>query len=512
RNAPRWAERPREGWARPEELAPLLIHDPPGDRIVLGSMRRRLVAAEERQSVLVVGPSQSGKTTGLAVPAIIEWQGPVLATSVKSDLVRSTIEARRELGAVAIFDPTGSNGPLGQPGEIVGWSPLLAAGSWGGARRIAAAMCAVAESDGAMEDAGFWYASAEKLLAPLLFAAATSGSTMSDVVRWIDDEDVGDVLLALQLAGVPEALRAARTSFSREERQRASVFATAETVVAGFADPQVAAASMLTGLDPLKLLATKPDSPRPRGPGADTKDTTGGAKTLYCCAPAREQQRLRPVFTALVREIVDASFALAARQGRPLEPGLLMVLDEAANVAPIDELDSILATAAGHGIQLVTIWQDFAQIEARYGRRWSTIVNNHRAKVVCPGVSDPLTLDHVEALIGEHERPEVSTTVDADGRRSRTEVTALRRVAPAGSLRQLSFGTAALLYGPLAPARIQLRPPPGLGSDSKAPSTKRAGNGRVTSLAKAWRRLKVRPARRGRGVPLPRGEASLRRP
>ena len=74
--------------------------------------------------------------------------------------------------------------------------------------------------DGGMEDAGFWYTNAEKLLAPLLFAAATTGASMADVVRWLDEEETSEVLLALELAGVPEALRAARASLGREERRQ----------------------------------------------------------------------------------------------------------------------------------------------------------------------------------------------------------------------------------------------------------------------------------------------------
>ena len=63
-------------------------------RLTLGLVDGRLVAAEPRQSVIVVGPVQTGKTTGFAVPAILEWQGPVVATSVKTDLLRETIAAR----------------------------------------------------------------------------------------------------------------------------------------------------------------------------------------------------------------------------------------------------------------------------------------------------------------------------------------------------------------------------------------------------------------------------------
>lgn len=412
----------------------LLVASPPGDRILLGRLDRRLVAAEPRQSVLLVGPTQSGKTSGVAIPAILEWRGPVVATSVKTDLVRSTIELRRQRGRVDVYDPTGAT-----EFDPTGWSPLGASMSWTGAKRVASALCSVARMDGGMDDAGFWYASAEKLLAPLLFAAASLEASISDVVRWIDDEEMREPLLALELAGVPDALRAARTSFAREERQRASIFATAETVLAAFADPSVAASALHGGFQAETIL-------------------DGTERTLYCCAPAREQTRLRPVFVALVREVIDAAFERSSRSGAPLQPPLLVVLDEAANIAPLAELDTVLATAASHGIELLTVWQDIAQIEARYGRRWPTIVNNHKAKLLCSGLSDPLTLDHMSALIGEEERTDQSRTFGDDGRWTRTEATALRRVAPSSVLRRLPPGEAVLVYGACPPARLSLRP------------------------------------------------------
>ena len=55
------------------------------------------------------------------------------------------------------------------------------------------------------------------------------------------------------------------------------------------------------------------------------------------------------------------------RSGRPLDPPLLVVLDEAAHIAPLPELDGLAATCASHGIQFVTVWQDLAQVRARYG-------------------------------------------------------------------------------------------------------------------------------------------------
>jgi type IV secretion system protein VirD4 len=430
------ARQPRSAaWARRKDLDSLAVRRPVPGRLTLGLARRQLLAAEPRQSVIVVGPTQTYKTSGFAVPAVLEWEGPVLASSVKADLVRDTVTWRSRAGEVWLYDPAGGTGL-----ERSGWSPLAGAGSWAGAKRVAAGLCATARtSAGGLSDADFWYSAAAKLLAPLLFAAASSGGSMSDVVRWVDEQEVAVVEAVLEQLDVPEALQAARATSRRDDRQRSSVYTTAETVIEAFADPIVARSSLRSDIDPRRLCR-------------------GSADTLYLCAPARHQQRFQPLFSGLLTEVLDAAVELAAARGAPLDPPLLVVLDEAANVAPLNDLDVLASTAAGHGVQLVTVWQDFAQISARYGQRAATVVNNHRAKVVLSGVSDPSTLEHVSALIGEEEVAQSSTTTDQDGRRSTTTAVASRRLAPADSLRRIRPGDGVLVYGYLPPVTLRLRP------------------------------------------------------
>ncbi len=434
------------GWAGRRELSRLLVRDVPPDRVVVGALGRALVAAEPLQSVLVVGPSQSGKTTGLAIPALIDWEGPVLATSVKTDLVRDTIDARSGRAEAVVFDPTGVTGL-----ERVGWSPLGRSTTWAGARRVAESLCSVARQDGGIDDAGFWYASAERLLAPLLLAAASTSGSMSQVVAWLDEETIDEPIFALDLAGEREAARVFRSCSALEDRQRSSVYSTAQSVVAAYGDPEVAASERAAPQIGGEWLLGAGVEHLGAGDGEQSQ------RTLYCCAPARDQARLSPVFVALVREVIDTAFANASRTGRPLEPPLLVVLDEAANVAPLGDLDGILSTAAGHGVVVVTVWQDLAQVEARYGPRWATIVNNHRAKVVFPGVADPRTLELLSSLIGDVEATQVSRTVSHGGAWTESESPWRIPVAPAGWIRRMPERHVILLYGGLAPALLAAR-------------------------------------------------------
>lgn len=449
RGAPRWRPPgPRGGlarqcgapmrgstWAGSKDLRSLIVTRPSPGRLILGRSGRSYLAAESRHSVIIVGPTQTMKTSGFAVPAILEWEGPVLATSVKADLVRDTLGWRSSTGRVWLYDPTASTGL-----PTAGWSPLASSLNWTGARRMAAALCSAARANGdGLAEADFWYATAGKLLAPLLLAAAASGQTMTDVVRWVDTQEVDEVDAILNALAIPEATQAAWASWRREDRQRSSIYTTAETVIEAFADPSITASSYRSEIDAAALL-------------------DGGAHSLFVCAPTHEQRRLRPLFSALVSQVLLSAYERATLRGEPLDPPLLVVLDEAANVAPLPELDTIAATAAGHGIQLVSIWQDMAQISARYGPRAATVVNNHRAKVVLSGISDPATLEHVSLLVGEQDVPQSSTTTDAEGRRSTTESTSRQRLAPADALRRIQPGQGVLVYGHLPPARLSLRP------------------------------------------------------
>jgi type IV secretion system protein VirD4 len=427
------AAAPTARWARPSDLGDLVLRPsgpPPVGRLVLGRVGRRLVAAERAQSVIVFGPSQSHKTTGFAVPAILGWTGPVVAASVKGDLLEHTAGHRSTVGEVLCFDPTGSTGR-----PAIAWSPLPASRTWPGARRAAATLTEVGRSQaGAMADGDFWYATASRLLAPLLFAAATAGRDMAEVVHWVETGEEADVLDLLHATGVPEALDAARSAFGKEERQRSSIVTTLETLLEPFAG---AAPFGAPELDPGRLLA--------------------GSDTLYLCAPAHDQRRLTPLFVGVLRAVLDQAFDRVTRTGRPLDPPLLVVLDEAANIAPVPDLDALAATAAGHGIQLVTVWHDLAQITARFGPRAATVVNNHRAKLFLSGISDPATLDYASHLAGDEECHLPATTSGGRSGPSTTRSPTLRRLAPPDALRRTPPGGAVLVYRDLPPAQLTLR-------------------------------------------------------
>jgi type IV secretion system protein VirD4 len=504
-------------------LRRLEVPAPVAGRITLGQVGGRLVAAEPAASLAVVGPSGCGKTVGFAIPALLEWDGPVIATSVKTDLLAATFGARRAAGAVWVYDPTAcTNFPAAR------WSPLPACATWAGAQRIAAWLCEATEPKRSVTDADWWHSQAQIALAPHLHAAATSGAAMADVVRWIDVQEVEIVRAALaEAAGLPglvdaaavsadaarlafeleapvraraidelrravladgepqarkaakqpgswplpwrerledkvaadldaavraelevlllrkggravSALAAAEALWAKEERLRSSVYASVQNVLLGYADANVADAAAGCDIDFGRWLT--------------------GPNTIYLVAPEHDQARLRPVLTVLLAAAVRAAYEQANRNGGRLGRPCLVLLDEAGNIAAPKDLPAWITTARGHGISLVTVWQDLAQIRSIYGDLGTAIVNNHKAKIFGSGISDPTTLDLASRLVGDRPLTERTLSKSRDGQQSWSEHRIYRRAAPGDAIRRLDDYNALLIYGNLPPARLTLQP------------------------------------------------------
>jgi type IV secretory pathway TraG/TraD family ATPase VirD4 len=398
---PRPAKHSGAVWASNRELRLLTVHDPEPGRVILGrtpGLIGRLLAAEDCHSVLVFGPTGSYKTSALVIPAVLEWSGPLVATSVKPDLLRATLAHRARLGQVLVIDPLGASGV-----QAARWSPLASCLTWAGAQQTAVQLANAIEQTPTEEqrpEHRFWKTMGTKFLAPMLFAAATKGLGMAEVLHWLDSREDQEIKNILETAGVPAAVDAWESSQYRTDRAVDSLYATAEEVLHVYGNERVSAST--------------------NGHDLDLDDFLAGNNTIYLYAPAHQQRLLRPLFETITQQVV--------------------------------------AAARGQGIQLVTVWHDKSQLEARYGPKASTILNNHRAKLFLSGLADLSALELGARLIGDQALVDRNRSMGSDGRHSMNESTSYRPLLPVEDLRRLRPGEGVLLYGHLRPTPIRLRP------------------------------------------------------
>lgn len=423
-------------WAGPKDVRDLVVPGPVRSRVILGQMGKEYVANPPRRSVLVMAPTGAGKTPRFVVPTVLRHEGPALVASVKTDAYALTVAKRRKDGPVWVFDPTGStNVPSAH------WSPLAGVETYGDALKAATWLAESSKvGEQGIQDQKFWDSLGRKLLAPLLFAAAGSGRHMADVVRWVDLMAEQEVAAILDVLGDEDAIAAWEASRNRPDKTKGSVYGTAETILESFGHPDVRDTLNVAGdvdvLDHRALL-------------------DGG--TLYLVAPESEQSLFAPVFETLVNAVLRDVEQRASRTSLPLDPPLLLMLDEAANIAPLRNLDKVASKGANEGVVTVSVWQDEGQIMRVYGRDTArTVKSNHTAHVYLPGIFDDETLKSVSEAIGDHKVRRKTVSRGHRGELSTSTHYVDEKLAPPSYLRRLPTGTALVLTGSHKPMRLTI--------------------------------------------------------
>ena len=360
-------------------------------RLGWGMPGQRIWSSCEDATLRIGGP-RTGKTLSLACHGL-DAPGALITTSTRLDLAEMVHAVRDARGAVHFFNPAG----LGGLESTVRWRVLSGCEDFATAQRRATDL--VPESQG---EAQRWDAQARRILALLMHAAAASGRSMRDVVRWSADtgeEALNEIVAALTGVGVGGRDRAAavREFWKTNDRTRTSITTTMATPLAWMGDDRARA-----------LGDAAPDDPAL----VDVRRLIARGETLHLIGH-EDHTGLSPLIAALTAEVAHAARTLAsARPGGRLDPPLTMLLDEAALVCPVP-LDRWTADMGGRGVTLHISAQSLSQLRQRWGDDGAgTIVANVAAFLVFGGSPAAADLAHISSLTGEHRMRVVGTDHD----------------------------------------------------------------------------------------------------
>ncbi|MFB7481868.1 TraM recognition domain-containing protein [Streptomyces anulatus] len=390
----------------------------------------------EDVAVAIMAP-RSGKTTSLAIPSMLSAPGPVLLTSNKAagDAFTTAYEARTLAGAVWTMDPQ----QIAHASRDMWWNPLATAKTLDGAGRLAGHFLAASVDASAQGD--FWSKAGSNILSQLLLAAALDERPITDIMQWLAfpaDRTPLDILrdhnfaaVAAQLKGTVEGPPETRDGIYETARQYAA--ALLNTEIAAWVTPQKDAAEFrpadfVTSSDTLFLLS---------------KDGGGGASALIA---------------ACADSVMRAATAQAERVGGRLDPPMLAILDEAANVCKISDLPDLYSHLGSRGIIPITILQSYRQGQKVWGdagmdAMWSAST----VKVIGAGIDDPDFADKLSRLIGDHDVETTSTSHSESGKSTSVSMRQ-ERILPADAIRALPKGTALCFATGMRAAMLDLRP------------------------------------------------------
>lgn len=391
-------------------------------------------------SILVLGPPRAGKSTSLIIPALCDAPGAAVTTSTRVDVLSATSTVRAKNGPVAVFDPQDlAHGKV----PTLRWDPVAGCENVDVALRRATALTAGIDMSSS-SGGNFWKDAAGALIRCLLHAAALDGSGLGQVLAWVRaPADTGAVRVLESSPDAAEGYASELAGIQHQPPQTSgSVYATAQRAFDCFASPRV-------------LASCKP----PAGEGFDPATFLADHGTMYVLGTPSQSNSIAPLLACIIQEIVEEAHILAeASPNGRLDPPLELLLDEAANIAPLPDLPRLLSTGGGSGIVTMIVLQSMSQAINRWSQAEAdSMRDSSTIRLVLPGVNDLGTLRDMSALCGEIEIEQSSTSKGASGTSTSTHTQRVPRF-PVDAIRGLPASHALLLHRRIAPVEVALSP------------------------------------------------------
>ncbi|MGD0255934.1 MAG: type IV secretory system conjugative DNA transfer family protein [Acidimicrobiales bacterium] len=357
--------------------------------------------AKSEDYILAVGVPRVGKGEGFVIPAVLRHKGSAVVTATRHDTYMDTAGARERIGPVYVFDPQG----LVPYAEKLRWNPVKGCEVPQKAILRARGFAGFAGVGAGVDGGGaYWEQVAASIIRSYLHAAALEGLGVEQLLDWSRRPAARQPVRILSrhadaARGWNEDLAA---STEVEPRHRDSIWATVRRAFDCFADPMV-------------LEATRVDH--------DTFDPTAfldGHGTIYLMGSPGAQHSVAPIVAALIEDIVDvARHQAAASATRRLESGLVLMLDECANIAPLGDLPKLVAELGGLGITTAVILQSVASARSIWGEAGERALRDlANITLVWGGQKDVAFLEEISRLAGEHDELVETVTHNDNGKSS----------------------------------------------------------------------------------------------
>ncbi|WP_152185685.1 type IV secretory system conjugative DNA transfer family protein [Segeticoccus rhizosphaerae] len=307
----------------------------------------------------VIGPQGSGKTLDLLIPALLGAPGAAMVTLTKLDDLLLTLSARsRDDRPCVVLDPFG----LAEGMDELIFDPIAGCVDPMVAERRAKAFTAGtvkgAVHGGHGDDAARFYAAeAAKVIQSYFHAAALTGRSLEDVLRWVASP--------MATTDPTEILR---------EHPHAAPFWHGLLHGALHGDDRTAGNTITTVQQAMSLFfqadIRRRCTPDRRRPATDVDDVIRRGGTIYMLGRDDPYASASPLMTAAAEFVLDTALAAgqASAHGR-LCPPFLACLDELPSTAPLPTLRTRMANERALGISFIYATQTWRQLAALYGEQ-----------------------------------------------------------------------------------------------------------------------------------------------
>jgi type IV secretion system protein VirD4 len=358
-----------------------------GDGVVLGSFDRQLLRHDGDEHVLVIAPTNTGKSVGVSLPTGLVWRHSYIALDLKGENFQVTSGLRASFGSVFRFAPTSA--------DTHRYNPLTQVRRGEAEVRDAQVLAdMLVDPEGALRERSHWQLRAfELLVAAILWTLySEERKSLARLAELLADPDRPILELLEEMLrrpikdGAPHPVVAAgaRQLLDMADAERSGVVSTALGYLALYRDPVLARATEASDFA--------------------IEDLIGGDKpmSLYLVIPPEEISRLKALLRLVINQILKRLTEIASQKqtGPNQTTGrrVLLMLDEFPQLGKLDFFEHALAYIRGYRIKACLVAQSLNQIVQAYGEHSSILDNAHiRVAFAC---NDERTAKRISDMLG----------------------------------------------------------------------------------------------------------------
>jgi len=349
----------------------------------------------------LIAPSRSGKGTGIIIPALLDYAGPVFVTDIKGENYCVTKRARESKGRkVYAFDPFGITGEVGVKINLLESLNPENVEVVNQAQALADLLCPILPHDSA-ESKHFKSQSAAVIECLSLYVTFEPDFKNNRNLRMVHDllclakNDLQEIFVVI--SNQPDlaygsASNLANRILATHHKELSSVFTTAHNCLKFLNSPQIKDA---TASSDIKLA-----------------DIVQGEMDLYICIPPQYLSTQQNLLRLIVGTICSAK----QNAKNQYKNELLMLLDEMPALGYLPQIEQIISHGAGYGMHLMIISQTIGLLKNVYPTIWASFLTNQLCLFFA--CSDTETCTTVSQLLGK-STIEVSSTNQGDSLQKR---------------------------------------------------------------------------------------------
>lgn len=350
--------------------------------VVLGKLNKYIVMPEKADGhLMVIGGQGSGKSSCIAIPSLLNYNGSVFAIDIKGELSESCRNYRNN---IKIFNPSDIKSLHYNPYEILKQGDKVQ-----GAREIALSLIQVLPT----EKDPYWKESAQNLLTSCILHFENENSDFPTTCKVIMNTEMNRLIDILKNSNVSAARMFVNQFIGADSKQLASIYSTLANEILVFATDE-------------NILRVLSDDGTETISSFDLENSTD----IFIKISEDKLEQWKKLLNLMVNQFLKS---FEKRQEKSNNK-ILFMIDEFARLGKIQTIVNGLSTLRSKGIHIMLILQSLAQLDAIYGKDIRKVITDNCNYKVILNANDADTQEYFSKLVGTEERKKISNSVNSN--------------------------------------------------------------------------------------------------